>query len=238
MNNNHLDISTPSNLTSVDNTHMNIIDACWRNNPNWANDRMDLANCVVGFGSHAKGGQGGEYYVVTDPSDDDPSNPTLGTLRHGITRLTPLWIYFAHDMNITLQNELIFTSDKTLDGRGTNVHISHGPCFTIQNVSNVIIHGLHIHNCTLGTPGRVMSSSAHIGFRQGSDGDGISVLASKDIWIDHNYFASCYDGLVDVVHASTRITISNNLFVNHDKVIDHRTYLMIIIYTCMHSFCI
>ena len=93
--------------------------------------------------------------------------------------------------------------------------------YPMVHASQFKIHGLHIHNCTLGTPGRVMSSSAHIGFRQGSDGDGISVFASKDIWIDHNYFSSCYDGLVDVVHASTRVTISNNLFVNHDKVIGH-----------------
>ncbi|KAJ1400966.1 Pectin lyase fold/virulence factor [Sesbania bispinosa] len=36
---------------------------------------------------------------------------------------------------------------KTIDGRGTNVHIVYGACITIQFITNVIIHGVHIHDC-------------------------------------------------------------------------------------------
>ncbi|MCO5550712.1 hypothetical protein L7F22_004202 [Adiantum nelumboides] len=188
-----------------------------RGDSNWADNRMKLADCGIGFGGKASGGKGGEYYVVTDPSDD-PVNPVQGTLRYGVTRMTPLRIYFAHDMTIELENELIITSGKTIDGRGANVHIAHGPCLTIQYVSNVIVHGLNIHHCTPGKPGMVMSSTAHTGYRQGSNGDGISIFGSRNIWVDHNALSTCSNGLVDAIHGSTAITISNNVFTDHDKV--------------------
>ncbi|KAF8050604.1 hypothetical protein N665_1929s0010 [Sinapis alba] len=58
----------------------------------------------------------------------------------------------------------------------------------------------------------------HVGYRRGSDGDAIAISGSSNIWIDHCYLASCTDGLIDVIHASTGITISNNYFTQHDKV--------------------
>ncbi|MCO5593823.1 hypothetical protein L7F22_047841 [Adiantum nelumboides] len=195
----------------------NTIDACWRGDSNWADNRKKLAECAIGFGSQTTGGKGGEYYQVTDDGDDC-QNPAPGTLRYGVIQMRPLWITFSRDMTITLENELIITSDKTLDGRGANVHIAYGPCLTIQYVDNVIVHGLHIHDCRPGHGGRVRSSTDHIGYRGGSDGDAISVFGSKNIWIDHNTFASCADGLVDVIHGSTAVTISNNYFSNHNKV--------------------
>ncbi|KAI5058078.1 hypothetical protein GOP47_0026248 [Adiantum capillus-veneris] len=199
------------------NNMMNRIDECWRNDPNWADNRMHLADCAIGYGFDASGGKGGELYVVTDPSDD-PASPNPGTLRHGVVQMRPLWIIFDHDMTIKLENELIMTSYKTIDGRGARVEIAHGPCFTIQYVDHIIIHGLSIHHCTPGKSGRVMSSTQHVGQRQGSDGDAINMFGASHIWIDHNYFAECQDGLVDAIHGSTAITISNNLFTNHDKV--------------------
>ncbi|KAH7415597.1 hypothetical protein KP509_14G053200 [Ceratopteris richardii] len=206
-----------ASAASGDGRSFNSIDACWRASGDWEQNRMRLADCGVGFGRETTGGKGGEYYVVTDEGDD-AEEPAPGTLRYGVIQMRPLWIVFARDMTITLQNELIFTSDKTVDGRGAQVHIAYGPCFTIQYVENVIVHGLHIHDCRPGDAGRVRSSTDHIGYREGSDGDAVSVFGSRNIWIDHNYFSSCADGLVDVIHASTAITISNNYFCNHNKV--------------------
>lgn len=56
----------------------NPIDRCWRCNPNWANDRKGLVKCVKGFGRKTTGGLLGDYYVVTDPSDNDMVNPKPG----------------------------------------------------------------------------------------------------------------------------------------------------------------
>lgn len=37
--------------------------------------------------------------------------------------------------------------------------------------------------------------------------------------MDHVTLSNCYDGLIDAVEGSSLITISNNLFTQHDKVI-------------------
>ncbi|KAH6795909.1 hypothetical protein C2S51_036895 [Perilla frutescens var. frutescens] len=196
---------------------MNKIDSCWRSDPNWATNRKALADCAIGFGSGAMGGKNGAIYVVTDTSDD-PINPKPGTLRYGAIQDQPLWIIFERDMVITLENELIMNSYKTIDGRGARVEISNGACITIEKVSHVIVHGLSIHNCKPGKPGMVRSTPDHVGHRLGSDGDAISTLGSSNVWIDHCYLARCTDGLTDVTHASNLVTISNNYFTQHDKV--------------------
>ncbi|CAN6878554.1 unnamed protein product [Brassica oleracea var. botrytis] len=196
---------------------LNPIDSCWRRNPNWASNRRALADCAVGFGKAAIGGKYGSVYVVTNPSDN-PENPRPGTLRHAVIQSKPLWITFARDMVIVLQNELIMNSYKTIDGRGAKVEIAYGACITVQHVNHIIIHGISIHDCKPGKSGRVRSSPTHIGSRKGSDGDAIAIFDSSHIWIDHCFFSRCQDGLIDVLHASTAVTISNNYFTQHDKV--------------------
>ncbi|KAK3039664.1 hypothetical protein RJ639_027005 [Escallonia herrerae] len=196
---------------------MNKIDSCWRGKPNWASNRRALADCTVGFGKNAIGGKYGATYVVTSPADD-PINPRPGTLRYGVIQTKPLWIIFAKDMVITLKNELIMNSFKTIDGRGAKVEIANGPCITIQGVSHIIIHGIGLHDCKPGKSGDVRSTPMHVGHRRGSDGDAINIFASSYIWIDHCSLSHSYDGLIDIIHASTAITISNNYFSQHDKV--------------------
>ncbi|KAJ9566701.1 hypothetical protein OSB04_002667 [Centaurea solstitialis] len=203
--------------TSTPKKILNTIDACWRRSSNWASNRRALADCTIGFGKGAIGGKYGAIYVVTNPSDD-PINPKPGTLRYGVIQTKPLWIIFAKDMVITLKNELIMNSFKTIDGRGAKVEIAYGPCITIQGVSHVIIHGISIHDCKPGKQGLVRSTMAHLGHRGGSDGDAIDIFRSTYIWIDHCFLARAADGLIDVIHASTFITISNNFFSQHDKV--------------------
>ncbi|XP_077227800.1 pectin lyase-like superfamily protein [Tasmannia lanceolata] len=196
---------------------MNQIDICWRSNPNWAFNHRALANCAVGFGQAALGGIYGAIYVVTDPSDD-PINPKIGTLRYGAIQTEPLWIIFKYNMVITLKNELIMNNFKTIDGRGVTVEIAHGPCIMVQGVSHVIIHGINIHNCKPGKAGLVRSTPTHLGHRLGSSGDAITIMASSHVWVDHCSLSSSDDGLTDVTHGSTFVTISNNYFSNHDKV--------------------
>ncbi|KAL3620536.1 hypothetical protein CASFOL_035448 [Castilleja foliolosa] len=197
----------------------NPIDDCWRCDRNWIRNRRRLADCAIGFGRNAVGGRDGRFYVVTDPNDDDPVNPRPGTLRHAVIQDRPLWIVFKRDMVITLKQELIMNSFKTIDARGANVHIANGACITIQFVTNIIIHGLHIHDCKPTGNAMVRSSPSHYGWRTMADGDGISIFGSSHIWIDHNSLSSCADGLIDAIMGSTAITISNNYFTHHNEVI-------------------
>ncbi|CAH9138398.1 unnamed protein product [Cuscuta epithymum] len=196
----------------------NPIDDCWRCNSNWQLNRQRLADCGIGFGQYALGGKGGRYYVVTDSSDSDPVTPRPGTLRHAVIQEEPLWIVFAANMGIHLSQELIFNSYKTVDGRGADIHINGGGCITLQYISNVIIHNIHVYGCYESGEANVRSSPTHYGWRSRSDGDGISIFGARDIWIDHCSLSRCKDGLIDVVMGSTGITISNNHFSSHNEV--------------------
>ncbi|KAK7392494.1 hypothetical protein VNO78_20934 [Psophocarpus tetragonolobus] len=178
----------------------NPIDDCWKCDPNWANNRQRLADCAIGFGQNAKGGKGGQFYIVTDSSDDDPVNPKPGTLRYAVIQNEPLWIVFPTNMMIKLSQELIFNSYKTIDGRGADVHIVGGGCITLQYISNVIIHNIHIHHCHPSGKGNVRSSPEHYGYRRESDGDGISIFGSQDIWIDHCTLSRSHAAMKAGVH--------------------------------------
>ncbi|KAI3878050.1 hypothetical protein MKX03_014318 [Papaver bracteatum] len=196
----------------------NPIDDCWRCDTNWQANRQRLADCGLGFGKDSLGGKGGQIYIVTDSSDSDLINPKPGTLRYGVIQTEPLWIIFSGPMQIKLKDELIINSFKTLDGRGANVHIVGAGCITLQYVSNIIIHNIHIHHCYPSSPGNVRSSPDHYGRRTKSDGDGISIFGARKIWIDHCSLSYCKDGLIDAIMGSTGITISNNYFSHHNEV--------------------
>lgn len=190
----------------------NPIDGCWRCRSDWATDRKRLAECARGFGYRTTGGYNGNLYVVTDPSDDDVTNPKPGTLRYAVIQDEPLWIIFAKSMVIKLSKELLVTSDKTIDGRGANVHIANGAGITLQFVNNIIIHNIRIYNIVQTSGGLIRDSAFHLGLRTTSDGDGICIYGSSNIWIDHVSLANCADGLIDAIMSSTAITISNCKF--------------------------
>ncbi|KAK4772667.1 hypothetical protein SAY86_014442 [Trapa natans] len=196
----------------------NPIDDCWWCDPDWPSNRQRLADCAIGFGASAGGGKGGRYYVVTDSSDSDTANPKPGTLRHAVVQTEPLWITFASSMVIKLRHELIVGSFKTIDGRGANVHITGNGCITLQFVTNVIIHNVHVHHCRPSGDALVRSSPTHVGWRGRSDGDGISLYTAAKVWIDHCSLSYCTDGLIDAIMGSTAITISNSYFSHHDEV--------------------
>ena len=115
---------------------MNVIDKCWRWNPEWRNYRQQLATCSVGFAGKMTNNMGLDvtHYEVTDPSDD-AVNPKPGTLRYGVTNIKgKVWITFQRDMRIKLQKTLLIGSFTTIDGRGASVHIAGGGCFMLLRV--------------------------------------------------------------------------------------------------------
>ncbi|KAM7508061.1 hypothetical protein LguiA_018514 [Lonicera macranthoides] len=199
-------------------TH-NPIDQCWRCRPDWAEHRQHLAECSQGFGHNATGGRDGPIYVVVDNSDDDVANPKPGTLRHAVIQKGPLWITFKRSMKIKLKQELMIQSDKTIDGRGANVHITEGAGFMLQFVRNVIITNLNFHDIKRCNGGTIRDSVDHLGTRATSDGDAIQIFGSSTIWIDHLSMKKAADGLIDVVSGSNDVTISNCHFTDHGKVL-------------------
>ncbi|MBA0566826.1 hypothetical protein Golob_011605 [Gossypium lobatum] len=67
-------------------------------------------------------------------------------------------------ITIKLQQELIVTSDKTIDARGVNVEICNGAGITIQFTKNVIIHGLQIHHIILAKGGKIKDGEKTMGY--------------------------------------------------------------------------
>uniref|UniRef100_A0ACD5YQ52 Uncharacterized protein n=1 Tax=Avena sativa TaxID=4498 RepID=A0ACD5YQ52_AVESA len=194
----------------------NPIDRCWRCRKDWATDRQRMARCAKGFGRSTTGGLGGKIYIVTDPSDD-PVYPKPGTLRWGIVQFEPLWIIFARDMVITTTQELVIQRDKTIDGRGAQVHIIDGGGLTV-NQHNVIIHNLHVREIKRKDGGDIAVSPNHFTKRTFSDGDGVSIFNATNVWVDHLSMSQCQDGLVDVVATATAVTVSNCHLTNHNDV--------------------
>ncbi|GFP93216.1 probable pectate lyase 1 [Phtheirospermum japonicum] len=131
--------------------------------------RHRLADCAIGFDKNAVGGKYGRIYTVTDPSHDNPVNPKPGTLRHAAIQPDPLWIIFKSDMVIRLKQELIINSHKTIDGRGASVHIAGGACIAIHHASNIIVHGIHIHDCVKSGNAVIRDSPSHAGWWEVSD---------------------------------------------------------------------
>ncbi|KAG0585870.1 hypothetical protein KC19_2G045700 [Ceratodon purpureus] len=204
--------STPGNCKTG-----NYIDDCWRCDANWQDRRQALASCAIGFGQYAYGGKDGKIYVVTS-NNDDIRSPSPGTLRYGVTRSEPLWITFAKDMTIELKGELIVSSYKTIDGRGAEIHIVGTSQITIEGVSNVIVHGIHVHDILTSGPHHILTAPNLRTFRGSSDGDAIHIKGSSNVWVDHCFLAKATDGLVDGTKNSTNITVSNSYFENHNKV--------------------
>ncbi|GAB2289586.1 hypothetical protein Dimus_023895 [Dionaea muscipula] len=108
-------------------------------------------------------------------------------------------------------------NDKAVDGEELKFIFKVGRVhFTV--VKNIIIHGIHIHDIQKGNGGMIRDSVQHFGLRTESDGDGVSIFGSSNIWVDHLSMRNCYDGLVDAVMGSLAITVSSCNFRDHDEV--------------------
>lgn len=118
---------------------LNVIDKCWRTNPNWRSQRQYLAKCSVGYSGKMTNNIGNDVviYKVTDNSDD-PLNPKPGTLRYAMTHIKgKIWVTFEQNMKIRLQKPLLVSSFTTIDGRGAKVNIAGGACLMLQRVRNI-----------------------------------------------------------------------------------------------------
>jgi pectate lyase len=85
----------------------------------------------------------------------------------------------------------------------------------------VSIHGIKIFDIHIGTGRLIRDAENHYGLRTMSDGDGISIFGSSNVWIDHVSMRNCRDGLIDAIMGSTAITISNSHFTDHNEVISN-----------------
>jgi len=122
-------------------------------------------------------------------------------------------------------------SNTTLIGVGANAGFVNA-FFYIKGVQNVIVRNLNIVNPCDVAP--VWDPNDGADGNWNSQYDGITVDGSNHVWIDHNSFTDapqtddlspvvngkikqCHDGALDVKNGSDYVTVSNNVFDQHDK---------------------
>ena len=157
-----------------------------------------------GFGRFATGGRGGVVYEVTNLSDN-PSNPSVGSLRYAIKQSGARTIVFRVSGNIALKDYLkITTGNVTIAGQTTP-----GDGICLQNyslsiqASNVIVRyvrsrfgdttivrnadGSPVINTTINKPQHIEDDAAH------SMGTGDTNTTFRNIIIDHCSFSWAMD---------------------------------------------
>ena len=158
----------------------------------------------VGFGRRATGGDPSRIYRVRNLN-----NSGTGSLRAGLESADPLWIVFDVEGEIRLQTRIEIRSNKTVDGRGKDIRILGGLRIS-QGVRNVILSDIAISNRT--------TDQDAIEVR-GNTSDNPSNLSTRDFWFHHLELYNSSDGLLDVTHAATDMTVSWVHFHSHIKAV-------------------
>jgi pectate lyase len=122
-------------------------------------------------------------------------------------------------------------NNTTLIGDGSGAGIVNG-FILLSNVSQVIIRNLNIVNPCDVEP--IWDPTDGSTGNWNSAYDGIAISGSHHVWIDHNSFTDvpvtdnfapiengklkqCHDGALDITNASDYVTVSYNVFAQHDK---------------------
>lgn len=184
---------------------------------------------LAGFGASCIGGQGGAVWTVWDP----------WALQDAINSDAPRIIYVRGVIDMT---QLFAGSPgvfrhigpyKTLIGGDANAEIRGGG-FRMSNQQHIIIQNIKFHNAISYAPGEQPDGNGGIISQlpgEWAQVDAIDINNSQHVWVDHCEFSDDpwialnipnnqrrHDGLIDIRHGSSSITISNNIFRNHNLV--------------------
>ncbi|MGP3912893.1 pectinesterase family protein [Nonomuraea sp. 10N515B] len=145
------------------------------------------------------GGAGGQTVTVDNQAD----------LERYATAAEPYVIKVRGSIRIEpYGKEIAVASDKSIVGEGAGAEIVHGG-FILDHVHNVIIRNLTIRDSYV--PGDWDGKS--------KDYDGVQMDGAHHVWIDHNHFTRTGDGLLDIRKDSDYVTVSWNVFSDHNKAV-------------------
>lgn len=154
-----------------------------------------------------------KLYGTIDPTDADNGGPYTSTTDQG------------------LRLQIKPGSNTTLIGMSSDTRLVNAN-LVFNGVQNIIVRNLNITlPCDIAP---VWDPNDGSSGNWNSEYDGITILNSKNVWIDHNVFTDapktddqlpiengkrkqCHDGALDVKNASDYVTISNNRFELHQK---------------------
>ena len=174
---------------------------------------------AMGYGAQGQVSANSRPVLVVQNGSDTVGQPFVkfdGSLRSAVEeadRLGGAVIKFSartlEQSPITLKAPLFIPSNTMIDGECQNITLQAPPevmLIAIRNVRDVTIRGLSLRKTSYDPE----SKSAR---------DVITVAGKfSGIWIDGNRFSRCGDGCIDIVRFEHgRITISHNLFSDHNK---------------------
>lgn len=147
------------------------------------------------------GGTGGRTVIASDPAE----------LAAFAAMPEPLTILVDGSLQVEPYGSVIkVAGDKTIAGVGPQAELVGGGLF-LDRVENVIVRNLTFRDSYV--------AGDWDGKFADNNNDGIRIDTSSHVWIDHSEFARLGDGLVDVRKDSTAVTLSWNVFRDHNKAV-------------------
>ena len=156
----------------------------------------------AGVASHGRdattGGAGGRLVHASTPDQ----------LRAFAKSAEPLVVILHGDVVFTQYEKLTVISNKSFLGAGEGAAVVNAG-FKLVNVSNVIFRNFTLRDSYI--PGDF------VGKRPDNDRDGIQMDTSTHVWVDHMHVTRLGDGLVDIRKDCDNVTLSWNVFSDHNK---------------------
>ncbi|MGF6835938.1 pectate lyase [Paenarthrobacter sp. TE4293] len=144
------------------------------------------------------GGAGGRLVHARTPDE----------LRGFAKSAEPLVVILHGELVFAQYEKLTVTSNKSFLGAGEGAAVVNAG-FKLVNVANVVFRNFTVRDSYI--PGDF------VGKRPDNDRDGIQMDTSTHVWVDHMHFTRLGDGLVDIRKDCDNVTLSWNVFSDHNK---------------------
>ncbi len=163
-----------------------------------------------GFGRNARGGDPSRVYRVTTLSGDTSGNGDSGSLRRALESAAPYWIVFDVEGTITFNTRVEVQSNKTVDGRGRDIHVRGNLRF--EDATNIILSDVRFSNDLEGH----CTQAGDILTFTGTGNNDPNAFTTRNIFINHVELFNGGDGLLDLRGASL-VTVAWTHFHQHKK---------------------
>lgn len=162
----------------------------------------DVPDGFAGVADHGlagtTGGAGGRLVHASTPDQ----------LRAFAKSPEPLVVILHGELVFPQYEKLTVTANKSFLGAGAGAAVVNAG-FKLISVSNVIFRNFTVRDSYI--PGDF------VGKRPDNDRDGIQMDTCTHVWVDHMHFTRLGDGLVDIRKDCDNVTLSWNVFADHNK---------------------
>jgi pectate lyase len=164
----------------------------------WAEAPTGFAGVAAHGRAGTTGGAGGVLVHANTPDQ----------LRTFARSTEPLVVILHGELVFPQYEKLTVTANKSFLGAGEGAGVVNAG-FKLVNVSNVVFRNFTVRDSYI--PGDFE------GKRPDNDRDGIQMDTSTHVWVDHMHFTRLGDGLVDIRKDCDNVTLSWNVFSDHNK---------------------